>query len=77
MSRRGLRLFAVATLIAFVALLLAAAQDTLPTRVRRLYAFPGGDVVGHVAVLAVLAVAVRLALPAPVGARVPAVRHWT
>lgn len=77
MARRTLRLSALTLLVAFVVLLLAAAQDALPLPIRRLYAFPGGDVVGHVVVSAILALAVRLALPAPIAAHVPVVRHWT
>ncbi len=53
---------AAAALAAFAAIVVAADRGALPGAIQRLYAWPGGDKVGHVVLLAVLGVACDLAL---------------
>ncbi|GLC24653.1 hypothetical protein [Roseisolibacter agri] len=49
-------------LVAFAAIVVAADRRALPTAIQRLYAWPGGDKVGHVVLLAALAFVCDLAL---------------
>lgn len=46
----------------FALIVVAADQGTLPAGIRRLYSWPGGDKVGHIVLLAVVACAVGLAV---------------
>lgn len=66
-SRSGLARVAVvalaaAALLGFVAVVVASDRGALPAFVTRLYAWPGGDKVGHVGLLAALTFALALAL---------------
>ena len=58
----AIALLALAALLAFGAIVVAANRGALPTFVRRLYDWPGGDKVGHVVHLAIVTLLVELAL---------------
>jgi hypothetical protein len=55
-------LCAVAALLGFATIVAAADRGALPPIIKRLYAWPGGDKVGHVALLAGLTFLVDLVL---------------
>lgn len=55
-------LFALAFLAFFGFVILSADTRTMPAAIHRLYAFPGGDKVGHLVLMGVLALALNLAL---------------
>jgi polysaccharide biosynthesis protein VpsQ len=61
-SRRMMALLAVAFVVAFGAIVVAADRGALPVAIKRLYAWPGGDKVGHVVLLAGLTLLLELAL---------------
>lgn len=71
--RLAIGLFAAVCVVGFVAIVVAADRGALPDVIRRSYDWPGGDKVGHVALLATVAFAVGLALR---GRRVR-VGRWT
>ena len=62
LARPLVAMVAAAALLAFAAIVVAADRGALPDAIRRLYAWPGGDKVGHVVLLAGLAFACDLAL---------------
>jgi hypothetical protein len=55
-------LLALAAIVGFAAIVVAANRGALPAVVRRLYDWPGGDKVGHVVLLAIVTLLVELAL---------------
>lgn len=62
LARPLVAMLAAAALLAFAAIVVAADRRALPTAIQRLYAWPGGDKVGHVVLLAGLGFVCELAL---------------